>query len=103
MSQTAYDARAEDEFVSAFPGLTLTHLLTVATRDQLSIVIEVLQAIRASGGVLEALRLTKWDNRLNQQLKIIGLRPHQARLLSDHLAALPGVDRATVEHQLLRR
>jgi hypothetical protein len=103
LSQTAHNAVAEDEFANAFPGLTLTHLLTVASRDELAIAIEALQMVRASGGMLEFFRLTRRDDGLDHLLKIAGLCPHRARLLSDRLAALPGVDRATVEHQLLRR
>ena len=33
----------EDEFLGAFPGFTLTHVLNVTTRDRLSIAIEALQ------------------------------------------------------------
>jgi hypothetical protein len=102
LSQTADDAIAEDEFADAFPGLTLTHLLTVASRDELTTTIEALQVIRASGGILEFFRLTRRDNGLEHRLKIAGLCPRQARLLSSRLAALPGVERATVEHQLMR-
>jgi hypothetical protein len=100
---TAIETLPEDEFEHALPGFVLTHVLTVTSKDQLSIAIEALQAVRASGGGLEALHLTRQAGTAEHRLKLVGLRAGQARLLSDRLAALPGVERATVEHQLLRR
>jgi hypothetical protein len=46
--------------------------------------------------------MTKCDEGLKHQLKLCGLGSQQARLLSQNLTALPGVARATIEHQLLR-
>ena len=102
MPNAAHDAAAEDELAEAFPGIAITHLLTITTRDPLSAAIAALEAIRASGGGLEALSLARFAGGLDHRLRIVGLRPHQARRLADRIAALPGVDRAAVEHQLLR-
>jgi hypothetical protein len=82
--QTSDHTSAEDEFKDTFPGFTLTHVLGCTTGDELGLAIAALEAIRACGGGQ-------------------GLRPQQARALAGRLAALPGVDRATIEHQLLRR
>jgi hypothetical protein len=95
-------AHPDDELERAFPGCTLSHILTVSTHDQLSIALEALHAVRTAGGGLDALHLTRRGERLEHQLKISGLRPHQARSLCNRLAALPGVERATIEHQILK-
>ena len=95
-------AEADDEFDRLFPGSTLTHLLTVVSRDQLGVAIEALSAIRALGGGLDALRLTRVGNKMEHRLRVTGLRPHQARTLSSRLAAAPAVERASVEHQIMR-
>ncbi len=82
------------------PDRSLTHLLTIGSRDRLGMVMETLPAIQASGGALEALHLSRWGDASENQLKVTGLRPYQARLLCNRLAALLGVDRATIEHQI---
>jgi len=98
----AHEPFEDDEIEQAFPGRVLTHLLTVSSHDQLSIAIEALQAILDAGGGLEALHLIRRGDRLDYQLRVVGLRPRQARLLADRLVALQGVVSARVEHQLLR-
>ena len=103
MSEAAVEEFAKDEFPGAFPGLTLSHSLVVTTQDRLALAIDILNTIRASGGEVEFFRMTKCGEGLKYQLKLCGLGSHEARLLSQDLAALPGVGRATIEHQLLRR
>jgi hypothetical protein len=103
MLQAADEPFIEDEIEQAFPGCVLTHVLTVVSDDQLAIAVEALQAVSALGGRLEGLHLTRRGETREHRLKIVGLRPHSARALSDRLAALPGVARASVEHQILRR
>lgn len=95
-------AEGDDQFDALFPGCTLTHKLTVVSHDGLGTAIEVLSAVRAWGGVLDALHLTRVGGKAEHRLSVAGLRPRQARLLSGRLAALPGVERAAVEHCLLR-
>lgn len=95
-------AEADDELGRLFPGSELTHLLTVVSHDQLGVAIEALEAIRASGGGLDAFHLTRVGDRTEHRLRVTGLRPHQARLLSSRLAAVPEVKHASVEHQILR-
>ena len=96
------EAGAEDDQLElAFPGCTLSRLLTVIASDQLSPAIEALVAIRASGGGLQAMSLSRHRSGWVRQLRLVGLRPHHARFLANRLALLLGVDRATVEHQLL--
>ena len=102
MSQPSHGASADDEFEQTFPGCVLTHVLTVVSQDQLLIAMTALSAVHALGGQLEALSLSRRSGRLEHQLKIVGLRSQQARLLADQLAALPGVDRANIEHHLAR-
>ena len=103
LSETAVEEFAKEEFPDAFPGLSLTHLLIVTTQNRLTLAIDVLNAIGASGGEVECLKMTKCGEGLKHQFRLCGLGSRQARLLSQGLAALPGVDRATIEHQLLRR
>jgi hypothetical protein len=103
MLQAAYEPFIEDEIEQAFPGCVLTHVLTVVSDDQLAIAVEALQAVAALGGRLEGLHLTRRGQSRDHRLKIVGLRPHSARALCDRLATLPGVARASVEHQILRR
>jgi len=103
LSETAVEELAKDEFLDALPGLTLSHVLIVTTQNRLDLAIDVLKAIGASGGEVECLKMTKYGEGLKHQFKLCGLGSRQARLLSQGLAALPGVDRATIEHQLLRR
>jgi hypothetical protein len=103
VSETVAEQFAEDAIPQAFPGLTLSHLLTVTTQDRLASAIGVLQAIGESGGEVASLRMIRCGDGLKHELRLCGLGPRQARLLSEGLAALPGVDRATIEHQLLRR
>jgi hypothetical protein len=93
---------ALDEIESVFPDRDLTHVLTITSSDRLSIAIETLIAVRAIGGQLEALSLSRRAGGFEHRLKIVGLRSRQARCLADRLAALPGVDHASVEHWLLR-
>jgi hypothetical protein len=101
--QTIVESLIEDEIEQAFPGCVLTHVLTVASDDQLSIAIETLQAVKTLGGRLEGLHLARRGGPLVHRLSVVGLRSHAARLLCDRLAALPGVARASVEHQILRK
>jgi hypothetical protein len=103
LSETVVEDFAKDEFPDAFPGLSLTHLLIVTTQDRLALAIDILNAIGASGGEIECSRMTKCGEGLKHQFRLCGLGSGQARLLSQDLAALPGVSRTTVEHQLLRR
>ena len=103
MLRTADEPFIEDEIEQAFPGCVLTHVLTVVSDDQLAIAVEALQAVSARGGQLEGLHLTRCGETREHRLKIVGLRPHSARALCDRLASLPGVARAGVEHQILRR
>jgi hypothetical protein len=97
-----HDAFDEDEIALVFPDCDLTHVLTIISSDQLSVGIEALTAVRAIGGRLEALNLSRRAAAFEHQLKVVGLRPRQARLLADRLAALPGVAHASVEHWLAR-
>jgi hypothetical protein len=92
----------EDELGQAFPDCVLTHVLTIVSSDQLSIAIEALATIRASGGGLTALSLSRRAEASEHRLNVVGLRPRQAHLLAERLAALPGVESASVEHQFLR-
>jgi hypothetical protein len=103
MLNTADESFAESEIEQTFPGCALTHLLTVASEDQISIAIEALQAVAALGGRLEGLHLTRCGGSLEHRLKIAGLRPQSARTLRDRLASLPGVAHASVEHQIFRK
>ena len=96
------DAEADDELDRVFPGCSFTHLLAVVSRDQLSVTIDVLSAIRSLGGGLDSLRLTRVAGKLEQRFTVTGLRPHQARLLSGWLVAMADIERASVEHQILR-
>ena len=102
MSQSAYDFAEDDEIERAFPGSTLTHVFTVVSKDQLSVAIETLVAIRAAGGHLGAMRLTRRAETFEHKLTVTGLRPQQARAVADRLAAASSVDHATIEHCLLR-
>lgn len=96
------DTEADDELDQVFPRCSFTHLLAVVSRDQLSVTIEVLSAIHNLGGGLDSLRLTRVAGRLEHRFRVTGLRPHQARLLSNRLAAMAGIEHASVEHQILR-
>jgi hypothetical protein len=91
-----------DELEQAFPGCALTHVLSVTTRNQLDVAIEILSLIRSEGGVLDGLQLGRLGGALAQRLNVTGLRPHQTRVLANRIAALPGVEHASVEHQILR-
>lgn len=91
-----------DELEQAFPGCALTHVLSVTTRNQLDVAIEILTLIRSEGGVLDGLQLGRLGGALAQRLNVTGLRPHQTRVLANRIAALPGVEHASVEHQILR-
>lgn len=102
LPQQLHTVEPDDEFEQLFPGCTLTHLLTVVSQDQLTVAFEALLAVRAFGGGLNTLHLTSLDGRTELRLRVTGLRPCQARLLSRWLAAAPGVERASVEHQILR-
>ena len=96
------DTEADDELDRVFPGCSFTHMLAVVSRDQLSVTINVLSAIRNLGGGLDSLRLTRVAGKLEQRFRVTGLRPRQARLLSKRLADVVGVEHASVEHQILR-
>jgi hypothetical protein len=98
----ADEAPELDELEQAFPGCALTHVLSVTTRNQLDVAIEILSLIRSEGGVLDGLQLGRLGGNLAQRLNVTGLRPHQTRVLANRIAALPGVEHASVEHQILR-
>ncbi len=102
LSRVHDDAEADDELARAFPGCSFTHLLTVVSRDQPGVTIEVLSAIEDFGGGLDSLRLNRVEGRLRHRFRMTGLRPHQARLLSNRLAAVAGIEHASVEHQILQ-
>lgn len=103
MNSNAHDRSADDELEHIFPGSSLVHCLTVTTGNLLTVSIEALEAIRNSGGGLDALHLVRRDQALDHRLMLVGLRPREARVLADRLAALPGVDHVSVEHRLMRR
>lgn len=92
-----------DEFDQSFPGLSLSHLLDLTVHDPLQVTITALQAVHAAGGALDSAKLSRCGAQFNWRLKVVGLRSDQARVLSSRLATLPGVERASVEHQLVPR
>ena len=96
-------ASPEDELARAFPGSVLTHVLSLTAGGQLDVALEALSALKASGASLEALHLSRTGDALDHRLTLVGLTPHQARQVSNRLAALPGVTRVAMEHQLIRR
>ena len=76
---------ADDEIEQAFPGSVLTHVLEVVTRDRLAVAIAALELIGEAGGRLEALHLARRGDSHDHRLKVVGLRPRQARALCDRL------------------
>ena len=92
----------DDELESVFKGSSFTHVLSIRTDDQLDVALTALQAVRAGGGALDGLHLTRRGGGLEHRLTLVGVRPHEARRLADQIAALPGVETATVEHHILR-
>ena len=102
LTQTQQLPEADDDFGRVFPGSSLTHVLTIISNDRISVIVEALTTIQASGGGLEALRLTRMGNKLEQRLRLTGLQPGQARLLSNRLAEIADVERVSIEHQIVR-
>lgn len=102
VSQARDEAEADDELARAFPNCSFTHLLTVISRDQISVAVEALLEVSKTGGRLDSLRLTRVAGKLEHRVRVAGLRPHQARTLSNRLAAVTGVEHASVEHQILQ-
>ncbi len=92
----------EDELERAFPGATLSHILTVRSRDQLGAAIEVLQQLRASGASLLALHVACYEDAFDHRVTLAGLGAGQARDLAGRLACAPGIESARVEHQIRR-
>ena len=92
----------DDELESVFKGSSFTHVLSIRTCDQLDVALAALHALRAAGGALDGLHLTRRGAGLEHRLTLVGVRPHEARRLADQIAALPGVEAATVEHHILR-
>ena len=102
LTQTQHLPEADDDLDRRFPGSSLTHVLTIISDDCISAVVEALTTIQASGGGLEALRLTRLGDKLEQRLRLTGLRPGQARLLSSRLADIADIERVSIEHQIVR-
>lgn len=92
----------DDEFESALPGMRLINILNVVTVGTTTTVIDILRTVDASGACLEYLNSTRIGEDLYYKLTLIGLRPQQARNLSDKLAAMPEVKHVTVEHYFHR-
>lgn len=101
-SETRDGVDADDELARAFPGCSFTHVLTVVSRGQLGVTMDILTAIQELAGDLDWLRLTRVGEKLEHRLRLTGLSPAQARLLSNRLDAMAGIERAIVEHQILR-
>ena len=100
MPQTAFTPLPEDEFATAFPGCALTHVFTLASEDQLGVAIATLEAIKAFGGRLDGFHVRRCAGALAHQVKVVGLEAQTARRLCERLAAVPGVSRASLEHQI---
>lgn len=92
----------DDELEAVFRGSRFTHVLSIRSGDQLDVALAALQAVQAGGAGLDALHLTRRGDGLEHRLTLVGVRPHAARRLADRIAALPGVETATVEHHILR-
>jgi hypothetical protein len=101
--RNAAESIAGGEIEQAFPGSVLTHILTVASDERHAVAIAGLHAIEAMGARLEGLNLSRFGGSLSHRFKITSLGTRAARLLCDRLADLPGVTRASVEHQILRK
>lgn len=102
MSVESLEPAPHDEFARSFPGCTVTHLLSITTGEDADLALGALLAVKSSGGQVESLRLSRSLGGRDHQLRVSGLRPHQARVLSDQIAALPGVTSIRVEHLITR-
>lgn len=94
---------ADDELARAFPGCAFAHVVTVVSRSGLSVTMDILSAMNDLDAALDWLRLIRIGEKLEHRLRVTGLSPAQARLLVTRLSAMAGIERAVVEHQLLRQ
>ena len=102
MTKSQPPIEVDDDFDVMFPGSSLTHVLTIISHDRISVTIEALTTVQASGGSLDALRLVRMGDKLEHQLRLTGLRPGQARHLSNRLAEITAVECVRIEHQIVR-
>ncbi len=93
----------DDELEFVFKGSSFTHVLSITSGDQIDVALTALQAVKASGGALDSLHLNRRGAALEHRLSLVGIRPYEARRLADRIAALPGVEAASVEHHILRQ
>jgi len=91
----------DDDLARVFPGRQLTHVIRVASADQLAVALAALAAVRDGGGELHALSLQRCGDGFEHRLSLTGLKPSEARRLTASIGALPGVADARIEHQIL--
>ena len=103
MTNVASCAVADDAVVAGLNGAVVTHVFQFATEDTLGVAIATLQALRDTGASLDSLHLGRRRDARQHTLRVTGLPPSEARRLAEQLAALPGVQRATVEHEISAR
>lgn len=102
LTQAQPSIAADDDLDVVFPGSSLTHVLTIISQDRISVTIEALRTVQASGGNLDAMRLVRMGEKLEHRLRLTGLRPGQARHLSNCLAEITAVECVRIEHQIVR-
>ena len=102
MSAEACRDDADDEWAVAFPGCVLTHVLSITTADPLDLSLDALLAVKSVGAQVDTLHLSRRPSGHDHRISVSGLRPRQARDLSDRLAAVAGVASIRVEHIITR-
>ncbi len=102
MTRWADPSDTDDELERAFPGSSLSHVLTVRSCDEVGATVALLHLLRAAGGRLLTLSLARYEDAFDHRIVLAGLGAGQARALAGRLAATPGVHSARVEHQISR-
>jgi hypothetical protein len=102
-AEAKFALETEDELAIAFPGQIISHKLRVRSRDELTVAMAALAEIRARGGRLDGLQLSRnLGGTLTHCLSVTGLSARDARMIADRLAEVNGVEDARVEHHLVR-
>jgi hypothetical protein len=92
----------DDELERAFPNAEVSHLILIQAEGGLSLASDILDAVDGAGASLVALNIARSAGATEQRLRITGIQANEARLLSDRIAGLAGVEHTSVSHQIMR-
>ena len=92
----------EDDLELRLPGTVLTHLVLIASDNDVLSMIMILQAVNRAGGQIVTMFSAVRAGTMEHRVRICGINPTAARSLCANLAQMQMVRFVNVEHHLQR-